>query len=318
MLVVVWGFACVTSESRSAEEVINPTRRIDLLSESTYNHRGGEKMKTRILSAVVVASVIFAGQAFALSVSTTNSATTLVNNILGAGVTLVGTPTYNGASGAAATFTGGGNVGIASGILLTTGAATIAQGPNNSGSAGYGNGVSGLSSLNALIPGYTTYDATSLSFDFTTAGGNLYFNYVFGSEEYNEYVGSNYNDVFAFFLDGVNIALIPGTTTPVSINNVNAGANSGYYRNNSPGPYDTQYDGLTTVLTATALGLGAGTHHIDLAIADAGDYIYDSGVFIQAGSFSDTSTPTVPEPSTMLLLAGGFVGLGIWRKRQCR
>ncbi|NTV50522.1 MAG: PEP-CTERM sorting domain-containing protein [Geobacteraceae bacterium] len=274
-------------------------------------------MKTKISSVLLVGLLALTGNAFALSVTTTNDANTLASNILGSGISLVGSATYTGAAGAAGTFTSGGNVGIGSGILLTSGAASVATGPNDSGGAGVSNGTAGLASLNALIPGYSTNDAAQLSFDFTTAGGNLFFNYVFASEEYNEWVGSSFNDVFAFFLDGVNIALIPSTTTPVSINNVNLGSNSAYYRNNSPGPYDTQYDGLTTVLTAQFLGLGSGTHHIDIAIADAGDYILDSGVFIQGGSFSDTNPNNpVPEPSTMLLLGSGLAGLAFWRKRK--
>ncbi len=274
-------------------------------------------MKTKILSGLLLSTLALAANAFALSVTTTNDANTLATNILGSGIT-ISNATYTGAAGSAGTFTSGGNIGISSGIILTSGGASVAQGPNNSGSAGVSNGTSGLASLNALIPGYSTHDATMLSFDFNSAGGNLFFNYVFASEEYNEWVGSAYNDVFAFFLDGANIALIPGTSTPVSINNVNLGSNSGFYRNNSPGPIDTQYDGLTTVLTATALGLTAGTHHIDIAIADSGDTVLDSGVFIQGGSFSDTPTEInpVPEPSTILLLGGGLIGIAAWRKRR--
>jgi hypothetical protein len=269
------------------------------------------------LLALCLLATAMVTESFALSVTSTNDANTLASNILGSGIT-ISNATYSGAAGASGTFTGGGNIGIGSGIILTSGGATVAQGPNNSGNATVDNGSSGLASLNALVPGYTTYDATQLSFDFTSNGGDLFFNYVFGSEEYNEWVGSSFNDVFAFFLDGVNIALIPGTSIPVAINNVNNGANSSFYRDNTGAlGIDTQYDGLTTVLTATALDLGAGTHHIDIAIADAGDRILDSGVMIQAGSFSDKPTDpnTVPEPSTMLLLGAGMCGIIFVRKR---
>lgn len=172
--------------------------------------------------------------------------------------------------------------------------------------------------LNALIPGYTTHDASVLDIVFTTETGNLFFNFVFASEEYNEWVGSSYNDVFGFFIDGVNIALLPNGS-PVSINNVNLGANSAYYIDNTGNiKFDTQYDGFTTVLTAQALGLGAGAHTISLQIADAGDYVLDSAIFLQAGSFSGTN-PAVPEPGTMLLLGAGLLGLlGLNRRGVCR
>jgi hypothetical protein len=271
-------------------------------------------MKGLALATLLLATA-FSAEAYALSVTETSNANTLASTILGSGIT-ISNATYTGAAGAAGTFTSGGNIGISNGIILTSGGATVAQGPNNLSGAGVANGTTGLSSLDGLIPGYTTHDATKLSFDFTTAGGNLFFNYVFASEEYNEWVGSQYNDVFAFFLDGVNIALLPGTATPVSINNVNNDSNQAYYRdnNNIAWSIDTQYDGLTTVLTAYALNLGAGTtHHIDIAIADAGDYVLDSGVFIQGGSFSDN--PTVPEPSTIILLGAGLAGLCFARRK---
>jgi hypothetical protein len=244
----------------------------------------------------------------ALVVNTSNDANTLVSSILGSGITLVsGSESYLGANlGASGTFSGGGSIGgtglgFDSGLLLTTGNAVGAIGPNN---------VSNYSGSGAY---------TELAFSFTTAGGNLFFNYVFASEEYNEYVGSQFNDSFRFLLDGTNIALIPSTTTPVSINNVNLGSNSPYYRNNAPGPFTgLQYDGLTTVLTAQALGLSAGTHTIRLIIEDVGDSSWDSGVFIQGNSFSDVQTPTgVPDAaSTLGLLIAGLGAVTVARRRK--
>ena len=182
-----------------------------------------------------------------------------------------------------------------------------------------------------MSTGLTTLDATVLEFDFETLGGNLFFNYVFASEEYNEFTNTIFNDVFGFFLDDVNIALLPAGAdtsngTQVSINTVNGGGpafgvdatNPGLFNNNdldNGGPFfDTEYDGFTNVFTATALGVGAGTHTIKLAIADTSDGVLDSAVFIQGGTFSDTQTP-VPEPSTLLLLSMGLVGLVVGRKR---
>jgi hypothetical protein len=246
-------------------------------------------MKKLLISMALLSMVFYVGTASALVVTPTGNGTTLVNNILGGGIT-VSNIVYSGAAAASGTFTDGisSGIGIGSGILLTSGSASLAVGPNNSDSATGNNGFGGDADLTALIPGYNTHDAAKLEFDFTSAGGDLYFNYVFASEEYNEWTNSSFNDVFGFFLDGVNIALIPGTTTPVSINNVNGGkplgigaSNPAFYNNNDPsdgGPFfNLQYDGFTDVFVASALNLSAGTHHIKLAIADAGDFILDSG-----------------------------------------
>ncbi|MBN1607425.1 MAG: choice-of-anchor L domain-containing protein [Polyangiaceae bacterium] len=273
---------------------------------------------------------LFAASAMALSVTPTTNAADLAEAILGSGVTISNLALVAGPE-SAGTFTDGGNIGIDSGILLTSGSVNNALPPDTSESAGSSIGTGGDSDLNGLIPGYTTYDKTVLEFDFTTDSGDLYFNYVFGSEEYLEFVGSSFNDVFGFFVEGENIALVPGTSTAVSINNVHqatsngygsfAAVNGEYYVNNTANSVATQYDGVTTVLTASILGLEAGnTYHMKLAIADAGDTILDSGVFIQGGSFSSKPT-AVPElssssaTSALALLAMGALMM-VGRRRR--
>jgi hypothetical protein len=267
--------------------------------------------------------------AHAVNITTTSDANELANKIVGSGIT-ISNVTYNGASVASGTFTGGlaSGIGIDQGIILTTGNANLAVGPNNQDGATQINGLAGDTSLNTLIPGFNTFDASVLEFDFISETGDLFFNYVFASEEYNEFVNSSFNDVFGFFLDGQNIALIPGTTTPVSINNVNGGnplgnnaSNPLLFNNNDlndGGPFfNIQYDGFTKVFTAKAQGLSAGKHTIKLAIADAGDSILDSAVFIQAGTFSGEPPKDVPEPTSVLgVLAFGAVSASSYLKRK--
>ncbi len=189
------------------------------------------------------------------------------------------------------------NVGITSGIILTSGGASLATGPNNSGSETGDNGAPGDADLDAIPGVLGTNDACALEFDLTVTSDTIRFNYTFGSEEYLEFVGS-FNDVFAFFISGPgivgteNIALIPGTTTAVSINNVNTGSHPEYYIVNGTGydaPYNTdnyyiQYDGFTTVLEAKRNVIPCETYHLKMVIADDLDGAYDSGVFIEAGS----------------------------------
>lgn len=183
--------------------------------------------------------------------------------------------------------------------MLTSGDAATANGPNTFGSSTGFASSAGDTDLDATF-NVTTRDTTYLEFDFATTSGDLFFNFVFASEEYNEFANSLFNDVFAFYVDGQNIAFIPGTTTPISINTINGGnpigtnpQNPQFYVNN--GIFDgglflnqVGFDGFTTVFTAQAVGLSAGVHRIKLAISDTTDRSFDSGVFLQAGSFAQT------------------------------
>ncbi len=241
------------------------------------------------------------------------TATDLVQMLLGTGVT-VSNITFTGDPIAAGTFHADDStiIGFSDGIILGSGNIADVDGPNIDDGISTGNSVAGDSDLDALIP-QSTNDAAVLEFDFVADSELVTFEYVFTSDEYNEFVNSSFNDVFAFFLDGSNIALIPGTGIPVAINNVHSGnpyditgatgSYPQYYRNNDTsdggGAIDTEMDGLTTVFTAVASGLTpGGTHHIKLAIADAGDYALDSNVFIRAESFVSGKLSLTPPDAT--------------------
>lgn len=269
-----------------------------------------------------------------ITVTGNNVAAQLANKLVGYGVTIsnptldcgsVNTTDYG--SGIFTTVTS--NLGLDSGIVLTSGVAatsgtaTGVNGPVGSFASNVPNWP-GDPDLNLLING-TTYDRCVLEFDFTTIGDTVKFNYVFGSEEYQSWTCTTFNDVFGFFLSGPgvtgpysnsskNLALVPGSTTcPVAISTIFCPNSAGccnttqYCFGNTPGcgaynaanntcayfvcngataPGTVTYQGFTVPLTAVNPVIPCSTYHIKMAVADKSDHILDSGFFLQAGSFS--------------------------------
>ena len=234
---------------------------------------------------------------------TTVNATALVKDLIGPGVSFSNV-SYTGAPKAAGIFTDTDNAtGISAGVTLSSGGAKGLPGPNNNPAYSIPiNNTPGDPQLNAIVAPNPGFDAAVLQFDFVPTGSILSFKYVFGSEEYPNFAPPNitlFNDVFAFFLNGKNVALVPGTNTPVSIDNINAVTNAQYYVNNytNPagplfGPLDTQMNAFTKVLPVTVSVVPGQTNHIKLAIENVGDQIFDSWVLIQAGSFGAVSIHT--------------------------
>ena len=239
---------------------------------------------------------------------------------------------------------GSSDVGLSNGIILGSGDVTMATQLNTGGGSNLGgSGNQGVDLDLAAITTSDIWDECVIEFDFVPQGDTISFNYVFASEEYEENACGSVNDAFGFFISGPNpdggnynaknIALVPDplnpntfTTTPVSINTINQGTSgttnifdetpcadvdpnwdsySQFYTPNNVNTYE--YDGRTVVLQAVAHVNCDDTYHIKLAIGDGGDGVFDSGVFLEAYSFSsspaiaiDFSTPTVGGDSIII------------------
>lgn len=236
-----------------------------------------------------------AGFADALTITTTNDANALLNSMLGSGGAITVTSvTYNGSGGASGTYTAG-PLGIADGALFTSGDAQLALPPSDSGATTKDNNLPGDPLCNALIPGYTSYDATKITITFDLAPGfdGISFNFIFGSEEYPEYVGTAYNDVFGAYLNGNQVAFDAGGN-PITIN----------------GPFfsggavvvapatQTEYDGSTQILQTQATATGGSIGNVlTFVVCDAGDRVLGTSEttnaslrFNRGAVFESTST----------------------------
>ncbi|MDG1262476.1 MAG: choice-of-anchor L domain-containing protein [Flavobacteriales bacterium] len=212
------------------------------------------------------------------------------------------------------------SVGMESGIVMSTASASNLMAPGSFDDVPFGEGVAGdedLIMISNLVPVYigesfnilSANDMCVIEFDFIPLADSLAFNYVFGSNEYEAWVNTAFNDMFAFFLSGptisgpysapaafpngaANIAFVPGTDPelPITVSSVNSSLNDEFYIPNE-GQDDIAINGYTTVLTASASGLNVGeTYHIRLAIADGTDTALESVVLLEEGSFSAYET----------------------------
>lgn len=245
----------------------------------------------------------------------------LITNIfLGEGVEVLSVD-YEGSDDAVGLFRfGEDEIGLERGIVLTTGLAVTSVPDYGVDAIGANfasennNSTASDPDLNAIASN-TVNNVTKYTITFIPIADTLRFRYAFASEEYPEFACTQYNDVFGFFISGPgingpyenggeNIALIPGTDLPVTINNVNPGVPgsaggtvgncsppngsldySGFYNDNNNANVMPVYDGITDVFTAEAIVQPCNVYTIKLLIADVGDTAYDSGVFLEAKSF---------------------------------
>lgn len=224
------------------------------------------------------ALVYGASASAALTLGTTGDADILASRIRAGGQAITITSAiYSGSLHAAATYTEG-PLGIADGILLTTGQAFIALPPSDSGAAGADNALPGDPLCDALIPGFQSHDATKLTITFDLAPGfdGISFQSIFGTEEYQEYVGSTYNDVYAVYLNGAQV-VFDDAGNPITVNGPFFSSEAVIVAPET----QCEYDGSTSLLTTRAPLLGPSVNNVlEIVICDAGDHVLDSGVFL--------------------------------------
>lgn len=273
------------------------------------------------INLLLLLSLIYFSVHAQMTVSNTapyNSAAYLVNNVLlgngvmASNITFAGQPTqigffYGGLNGTP-------NLGIDSGIVISSGDVNdIPPGGNQPNVGQYGGpgdpdlltiaqSVSSNPSAGSIT---STNDGAFLEFDFTPVGDTVKFNFVFASEEYTTYINTVYNDIFAFFISGpgitgpyaspagfpngaVNIAEVPGTGIPITISSIHPGLNSQYYISNTT-EQNHEFNGYTTVISIAYPVQCGQLYHFKIAVADCQDDYLDTGVFLEASSFSSTA-----------------------------
>ena len=198
------------------------------------------------------------------------------------------------------------NLGLSSGIVLSASSLDYLNSTSGSGTNSCTNAND--SNLAAIVSPKALNNCVVLEFDFVPLSDSVRFRYVFASEEYYGFECTNYCDVFAFFISGLNpvaggyysntnIALVPGTNTAITISTVNSGTsygsvtpcdltNSAYFVSNSSMIDLKHMDGFTTVLTAEAKVVPCKTYHLKMAIANVSDESLPSAVFLEANSLS--------------------------------
>jgi uncharacterized repeat protein (TIGR01451 family) len=273
-----------------------------------------------LLFAVLTATAAYA----VLGITPTTTASVLQTALQGNNVTVSNVTLNQGSTaGQIGTFTGGLTggagpvIGIDDGVVMVTGTATSALGPNNTSSITTGNETGPTDADLVTVDSGSQFDTAILSFNVVPSGNVMALDFVFGSDEYNEYVCTIFNDAMGIFVSGpgitgkANIARLSTNTTPISVNQINRGiagsqssggqvapctlTNSAFYVKNigdstvengalgtgtSSAFTNLQYDGLTVPLTAQVNVIPGSTYTVKVVIADIGDAAWDSGLFL--------------------------------------
>nr|WP_294933865.1 T9SS type B sorting domain-containing protein [uncultured Flavobacterium sp.] len=188
------------------------------------------------------------------------------------------------------------------GLVITTGKATSAIGPNSFLLSEGPSSWPGDNDLEQAIGENNTINATAVEFDFIAVTNTMSFDYIFSSEQYLSNPSSNqcnYSDGFAFLLrensatQYQNLAVVPGTNIPVKVTTVRGSgticppANTQYFDAFNGNAHPTNFNGQTKIMRAEATVIPGASYHIKMVIADQGNNLYDSAIFIGGDSFSN-------------------------------
>ena len=266
-----------------------------------------------------------ASPAMAFSIATTNNTETLKKNLLGTNT--VGLSDFSvsvtGNKAAFGTFTND-PFGLTSGVVLSTGKVSDIPGPNRKD-----NLMTNGSDLNTDFDSKGEQgDLTQLNLSFfaNSTVEKLFFQYVFASEEFPEFGGSQFNDNFELLLNGTNLAKLSDGKT-VTISNLvpdpnNRSKDHPDYINNPSltgiAANIIKLDGFTKVLGFEGLLKQNQTNILSIRVQDVDDGNFDSAVFIKGGSVETIKAEAVPEPMTVGGLMAGGAMLAAGRKLRDR
>jgi hypothetical protein len=277
----------------------------------------------RALAAAIL-SAFLALPSYAIEITTNTDANALAAAIsAGAGLTVNGAtfsghtlPLTGAVSSGTYTNTAGTYNNVGGGIVLSTGNVLDYQtGPNNDPNTTTSYGVNATAAQELLLDPITGgtlnhRDVTQLDITFTSTTGQVFFNVVWGSEEFPEFIGTTFIDAFGIYLNGTNIAFLAGE--PINVDHPNMAALDG-----------TELDGVLlrsfgNPIVAFSGATIAGVNTLTFIVADSGDFRFDTTVFISslAGTAQVDDNGPLPEPATLILLGTALACLARVRRRK--